>query len=406
VLLGEIFQVALQAIRANKLRSLLTMLGIIIGVGAVITMVALGSGAQKAVQARIQALGPTLLSVFPGQSFRGGIAIMFDQRASLTVDDADALARDARYVKAVVPEMTRNLQIKRAGQNGNVSVVGTTPNYVVAKNYTLTAGRMFTAGEDDSRRRYAVLGSSIPEMFNANPTAMIGQEIQIRGIPFEIIGVLSQKGSAGGFGNPDEQILIPLQTARYRILGTDRLRSITVDAASVPQMTLSMIEIERVMRREHKIRPGAENDFQIRNQADILATFQQTTETFTYLLAGIAAVSLLVGGIGIMNIMLVSVTERTREIGVRKALGATRFNIMFQFLVEALVLCLVGGLIGILFGSLGALALSKIAHWNTSISLFAVLLAFLFSALVGLFFGIWPAKRAASLDPIVALRYE
>ncbi len=406
MLLGEIFQVALQAIRANKLRSLLTMLGIIIGVGAVITMVALGSGAQKAVQARIQALGPTLLSIFPGQSFRGGIAIMFDQRASLTVDDADALARDARYVKAVVPEMTRNLQIKRAGQNGNVSVVGTTPNYVVAKNYTLTAGRMFTAGEDDSRRRYAVLGSSIPEMFNANPTAMIGQEIQIRGIPFEIIGVLSQKGSAGGFGNPDEQILIPLQTARYRILGTDRLRSITVDAASVPQMTLSMIEIERVLRREHKIRPGAENDFQIRNQADILATFQQTTETFTYLLAGIAAVSLLVGGIGIMNIMLVSVTERTREIGVRKALGATRFNIMFQFLVEALVLCLVGGLIGILFGSLGAVALSKIAHWNTSISLFAVLLAFLFSALVGLFFGIWPAKRAASLDPIVALRYE
>jgi len=399
-------RIALRALRVNKLRSALTMLGIIIGVGAVITMVALGSGAQKAVQARIQALGPTLLSVFPGQSFRGGIAIMFDQRASLTVDDADALARDARYVKAVVPEMTRNLQIKRAGQNGNVSVVGTTPNYVVAKNYTLTAGRMFTAGEDDSRRRYAVLGSSIPEMFNANPTAMIGQEIQIRGIPFEIIGVLSQKGSAGGFGNPDEQILIPLQTARYRILGTDRLRSITVDAASVPQMTLSMIEIERVMRREHKIRPGAENDFQIRNQADILATFQQTTETFTYLLAGIAAVSLLVGGIGIMNIMLVSVTERTREIGVRKALGATRFNIMFQFLVEALVLCLVGGLIGILFGSLGALALSKIAHWNTSISLFAVLLAFLFSALVGLFFGIWPAKRAASLDPIVALRYE
>ena len=406
MLLTEIFQVALQAIRANKLRSLLTMLGIIIGVGAVITMVALGSGAQKAVQARIQALGPTLLSLYPGQSFRGGIAIMFDQRVSLTVDDAEALARDARYVKAVVPEMTRNLQVKRGGQNSNVSVVGTTPNYVPVKNYTITSGRMFTAGEDESRQRYAVLGSAIPEMFNANPLAMIGQEIQIRGIPFEVIGVLSQKGSAGGFGNPDEQILIPLQTARFRIMGTDRLRSITVDAASVPQMTLTMIEIERVMRREHKVRPGAENDFQIRNQADILSTFQQTTETFTYLLAGIAAVSLLVGGIGIMNIMLVSVTERTREIGVRKALGATKFNIMFQFLVEALVLCLVGGLIGILLGSLGALVLSKLAHWNTSISLFAVLLAFLFSAFVGLFFGIWPARRAASLDPIVALRYE
>jgi putative ABC transport system permease protein len=404
MLLTEIFQVALQAIRANKLRSFLTMLGIIIGVGAVITMVALGSGAQKSVQARIQALGPTLLSLYPGQAFRGGIA--FDQRVSLMVDDYKALATDARYVKAVVPELTRNLQIKRAGQNINVSVVGTTPNYVQVKNYTITAGRMFTAGEDEARRGYAVLGSAIPEMFSANPVAMIGQEIQIRGIPFEVIGVLSQKGSGGGFGNPDEQILIPLQTARYRIMGTDRLRSITVDAADLQHMTLAMIEIERVLRREHKIRPGAENDFQIRNQADVLATFQETTETLTWLLAGIAAVSLLVGGIGIMNIMLVSVTERTREIGVRKALGATKFNIMFQFLVEALVLCLVGGLIGILLGSLGAVALSKLAHWNTSISIFAVLLAFVFSAVVGLFFGIWPARRAASLDPIVALRYE
>jgi putative ABC transport system permease protein len=404
MLLTEIFLVALQAIRANKLRSFLTMLGIIIGVGAVITMVALGSGAQKAVQARIQALGPTLLSLYPGQAFRGGIA--FDTRVSLTVDDYKALANDARYVKAVVPELTRNLQIKRAGQNINVSVVGTTPNYVPVKNYTITAGRMFTAGEDESRRGYAVLGSAVPEMFSANPVAMIGQQIQIRGIPFEILGVLSEKGSGGGFGNPDEQILIPLQTARYRVMGTDRLRSITVDAADVNQMNLAMIEIERVLRREHKIRPGADNDFQIRNQADILSTFQQTTETFTYLLAGIAAVSLLVGGIGIMNIMLVSVTERTREIGVRKALGATRFNIMFQFLVEALVLCLVGGLIGILFGTMGAVVLSKLAHWNTAINAFAVLLAFVFSAVVGLFFGIWPARRAASLDPIVALRYE
>jgi putative ABC transport system permease protein len=404
MLLGEIFQVALQAIRVNKLRSFLTMLGIIIGVGAVITMVALGSGAQKAVQTRIQALGPTLLSIYPGPSFRGGISM--DMRVSLTVDDYQALQRDLRYAKAVVPELTRNLQVKRGKENDNVTVVGTTPNYVPVKNYTLSAGRMFTAGEDESRRRYAVLGSAIPEKFNANPMAMIGQEIQIRGIPFEIIGVLSEKGSAGGFGNPDEQILIPLQTARYRILGTDRLRSITVDAVDVKQMTLTMIDIERVLRREHKIRPGGENDFQIRNQADILATFQETTETFTYLLAGIAAVSLLVGGIGIMNIMLVSVTERTREIGVRKALGATRFNILFQFLVEALVLCLAGGTIGVLVGSLGAVVLSKLAAWNTLISPLAILLAFVFSAAVGLFFGIWPARRAASLDPIVALRYE
>ena len=404
LLLGEIFQVALQAIRSNKLRSFLTMLGIIIGVGAVITMIALGSGAQKSVQDRIQALGPTLLSVYPGQSFMRGIAS--ETRVSLTLDDDTALANNARYVTDVVPELTRNLQVKKGNQNINVNVVGTTPNYAPVRNYTLTAGRMYTAGDDAARRRVAVLGSAIPQMFNSNRDAMIGQEILIRGISFEIIGVLSEKGSQGSFFNPDEQILIPLQTARYRVMGTDRLRSISVKATDLNSMNLAMIEIERVMRRQHKIRAGQENDFQVRNQSDILATFQQTTQTFTFLLAGIAAVSLLVGGIGIMNIMLVSVTERTREIGIRKALGARRFNILFQFLVEALVLCLVGGLFGIVFGALGAVALSKLAHWNTAVSPFAILLAFVFSAAVGLFFGIWPARRAAALDPIDALRYE
>jgi len=404
MLLGEIIRVALEALRANKLRSLLTMLGIIIGVGAVITMVALGSGAQKSVQDRIQALGPTLLSLYPGQSFMRGVAS--DVRVSLTMDDDTALANNARYVTDVVPELSRNLQVQKGTQNINVNIVGTTPNYVPVKNYTITAGRMFTAGDDAARRRFAVLGSAVPTMLNANAAAMIGQELLIRGIPFEIIGILSEKGSQGSFSNPDEQILIPLQTARYRIMGTDRLRSITVKVQDMSSMNLAMIDLERVLRRQHKIRPGQDNDFQIRNQTDILATLQQTTETFKYLLAGIAAVSLLVGGIGIMNIMLVSVTERTREIGVRKALGATRFNVMFQFLVEALVLCLVGGMIGVVVGTIGAVVLSKLAHWNTLISPFAILLAFVFSAAVGLFFGIWPAKRAASLDPIVALRYE
>jgi putative ABC transport system permease protein len=403
MLLDEIVRVALQAIRANKLRSLLTALGIIIGVGAVITMIALGTGARKAVEARIQALGPTLLTIFPGQSFRGGIAIT--DRVSLTLDDDTALAQGARYLSAVVPELSRNLQVEKGSQNANLNVVGTTPAYVPVRSYTLTAGRMFTAGEDEARRRYAVLGASVPDMFSANATAMVGQEILIRGIPFTVIGILSEKGSQGFF-NPDEQILIPLQTARYRIMGTDRLRSITAQVNDLKNMNLAMIEIERVLRRQHRIRPGGENDFQIRNQTDILSTFQQTTQTFGFLLAGIAAVSLLVGGIGIMNIMLVSVTERTREIGVRKALGATKSNILLQFLVEALVLCLVGGTVGVLLGSLGALVLSKVAHWNTAISPFAIVLAFAFSAVVGLFFGIYPARRAASLDPIVALRYE
>ncbi len=396
MLLGEIVAVALEALRANKLRSLLTMLGIIIGVGAVITMIALGSGAQKSVQDRIQALGPTLLSVYPGQSFMRGVAS--GNRVSLTLDDDTALANNAQYVSA--------LQVQKGDQNINVNVVGTTPTYVPVHNYTMTAGRMFTAGDDAARRRVAVLGAAVPDMLNSNRDAMIGQELLIRGISFEIIGVLSEKGSQGSFFNPDEQILIPLETARYRVMGTDRLRDITVQARDLQSMNLAMIEIERVLRRQHKIRPGQDNDFQIRNQTDILATLQQTTDTFKYLLAGIAAVSLVVGGIGIMNIMLVSVTERTREIGVRKALGATRSNILFQFLVEALVLCLVGGLIGVLCGSLGALLISRLAQWNTLISPFAILLAFVFSAAVGLFFGIWPARRAASLDPIIALRYE
>ena len=403
MLLDEIIRVALQAIRANKLRSLLTALGIIIGVGAVITMIALGTGARKAVEARIQALGPTLLTIFPGQSFMGGVASL--NRVSLTIDDDTALAQNAHYLLAVVPELTRSLQVQRGSQNVNVNVVGTTPGYAPIHAYTLTAGRMFTLGEDEARRRFAVLGSAVPDMFNANGAAMIGQEIQIRGIPFTIIGVLSEKGSQG-FQNPDEQILIPLQTARYRIMGTDRLRSVTAQVDDASHMNLAMLEIERVMRRQHKIRPGGDNDFQIRNQTDVLSTFQQTTQTFGFLLAGIAAVSLLVGGIGIMNIMLVSVTERTREIGVRKALGATRGNILLQFLVEALVLCVVGGTVGVLLGSLGAIVLSKVAHWNTAISPFSILLAFAFSAIVGLFFGIWPARRAAMLDPIDALRYE
>jgi len=404
MLVGETIRVALEALRANKLRSLLTMLGIIIGVGAVITMIALGSGAQKSVQDRIQALGPTLLSVYPGQSFMRGVAR--DQRVSLTMDDDTALANNARFVTAVVPELSRSLQVQKGNLNINVNVVGTTPAYVPVRGYTLTAGRTFTAGDDAARRRFAVLGSAVPNMLNANRDAIIGQDIMIRGISFEVIGVLSEKGSQGSFSNPDEQILIPLETARYRVMGTDRLRSITVQAADLNSMNLATLEIERIMRRQHKIRPGQDNDFQIRNQTDILSTLQQTTETFKYLLAGIAAVSLLVGGIGIMNIMLVSVTERTREIGVRKALGATQDNIMIQFLVEALVLCLLGGLIGVLLGSLGAVVLSKLAHWNTLISPLAILLAFVFSAAVGLFFGIWPARRAASLDPIVALRYE
>jgi len=405
MLINETLHGSMAAIRANKLRSLLTMLGIIIGVAAVITMIALGTGAQKSVQDRIRALGPDLLTLYPGQAFRMGVAS--DTRVSLTVDDAEILRRDGRYIKAVVPELARSLQVSKGEQNINTNILGTTSDYAQVKGFGIAAGRMFTPGDDQARRRYAVLGGAIPAMLDANPLGLIGQNIQIRGIQFEIIGVLTEKGSqSGGFMNPDEQILIPLQTARYRVHGTDRLRSITVQASAVNDMNLTMIEIERVLRREHKIRPGMDNDFQIRGQTDILATYQDTAKTFTRLLAGIAIVSLIVGGIGIMNIMLVSVTERTREIGIRKAIGATRANILFQFLIEALVLCLAGGILGIVFGSLGAVALSKLNHWNTLISVYAILLAFTFSGVIGVVFGMWPARRAANLDPIEALRQE
>ncbi len=404
MLIGETVAVALQSIKANALRSILTALGIIIGVAAVITMVALGTGAQKAVEDQIASLGANVLSVYPGMSFSGGVASA--NRVSLTIDDANALERDGQFIKAVVPEIVAQQQIKYVNKNINTNVTGTTANFPEVRNYTIAQGRMFTSGDDAARERYAVLGADIPELLEANPVGLLHQTILIRGIAFEIIGIMASKGATGSWQNPDEQIWIPLQTARYRVFGTDRLRSVGVQIADGVPVEQGMVDIERVLRREHKIRPGGENDFQIRDAKQFLATQQSASEIFTTLLASIAAVSLVVGGIGIMNIMLVSVTERTREIGVRKALGATQWNILFQFLVEALALCLAGGVLGILLGVWVTNLLAKSNGWNTLISPQSIIMAFGFSAAIGLIFGIWPARRAAKLDPIVALRYE
>ncbi len=408
MIFGEIFNVALGALRANKLRSMLTMLGIVIGVAAVIAVIALGSGAQTAVKERITALGTTLLSVSPGQQFgRGGISSEGD-RAKLTMKDAAALEeRGGSKLAAVQPEMSRNLQVQYTNKNTNTSIVATTANYLTVRNYELSAGRFFSSAEDNSKARLAVIGPEVLKNLGfESPEAIIDEAIRIRGIQFTVVGVLKSKGQSSPFNNPDDQVLIPLNTGRFRVLGTDRVRSISVLAPSETEIPNTMAEIERVLRREHKLRQGRPNDFTIRNQSDFLSTLGETTVVFTYLLSGIAAVSLLVGGIGIMNIMLVSVTERTREIGVRKALGATKFNILGQFLIEAVVLCLLGGLIGILVGGGIAAWLSNSFGWNTEISTASMVGAFAFSAIVGILFGVWPARRAAKLDPIMALRYE
>jgi putative ABC transport system permease protein len=308
---------------------------------------------------------------------------------------------------AVQPEMSSNLQVQYLNKNAGTQVVGTTSNYPQVRKYEIETGRFFSGAEDAGRQRLAVVGPSVVQNLGLETgEALVGENIRIRGIQFTVVGVYKSKGQASPFNNPDDQILIPLQTARYRVMGNNRLRSISVLAPSEAEIPDAMADIQKILRREHKLRPERPDDFQIRNQADFLSTLGETTQVFSMLLAGIAAVSLLVGGIGIMNIMLVSVTERTREIGIRKALGATRANILFQFLIEAVVLCLLGGALGIALGTGGAMIFTNVLGWSTEVGASSVALAFGFSAFVGLVFGVYPARRAAVMDPIVALRYE
>jgi putative ABC transport system permease protein len=402
MLITEIFRVALEAIRANKLRSFLTALGIIIGIAAVITMVALGEGAQRSVQSRLQGLGVNVLTVRPGQEFFGGV----DRGENrLTAKDARALLDGPQAIQAVSPEMQRRQQVEIGQANANLPVYGVWPSYFDIQNHHIVDGRLFTEAEERGRRRVAVLGSAVGDSLKVPTDSLLGQKVRIRGIPFEVIGILQSKGTMG-FGNPDEIIYVPLATAQIRILGDDRVGSIYVQATSDRQLDTAINEIDARLRRVHRLRPAQQSDFSIRNQTTLLETFRATTRTFSFLLAGIALVSLLVGGIGIMNIMLVSVTERTREIGVRKALGARKRDILLQFLIEALALCLVGGLMGVILGVGGAMALQRLAGWNMAVSPESIVIAFAFSAAVGIFFGLWPARRAARLDPIESLRYE
>ena len=404
MLVFEIIAVAMGAIRANALRSVLTTLGIVIGVGAVITMVALGEGAQQRVQQQIETMGTTVLTIRPGQQFWGGVS---RGETQMRIEDAEALRSETLGLLKVSPELQSRMQVAYLRWNSSNTLMGVWPEYFEIYNHETVAGRFFTEGELRGRRRVAVLGHNLPESLGEiPPELLIGQTIQLRGIPFEVVGVLAEKGDAA-WVRPDDQVFIPQSTAQYRVMGgRDRLNAIYASTESTEELDRAYGEIDRIMRREHRIRPGEEADFNIRNSADLLETFNETNETFTLLLAGIAGVSLLVGGIGIMNIMLVSVTERTREIGVRKALGATRRAIMIQFLVEALFLCVLGGLLGVVVGYGAAELMTRVAEWETVVAPQAVAVALAFSAGIGLFFGIWPARRASMLDPIDALRYE
>ena len=401
--------VAMGAVRANLLRSVLTTLGIVIGIAAVITMVALGEGAQQQVQEEINRMGTTVLTIRPGQNRFGGVS---RGDAEMSIDDAIALRAEAGDIMQVSPEQSSYMQISYMRWNSRSQVQGVWPEYFDIYDLQLSAGRYFTQSEVQGRRRVAVLGSQVmadldEEQFTDLPPELIlGETVQIRGIGFEIIGVLEEKGDAG-FLRPDASLFIPQSTAEYRVMGSrDRLSTIYAATDTPEELDVAYAEIDRILRREHRIRAGEDADFNISNATDLLQTFNETRQTFTYLLAGIAGISLLVGGIGIMNIMLVSVTERTREIGVRKALGATRKAIMTQFLVEALFLCVLGGLLGVAAGYGAAATIRSTAGWEAAVAPEAVITAIVFSAGVGLFFGMWPARRAAILDPIDALRYE
>jgi len=402
-MIWETIKVALSALRANKLRAILTMLGIIIGVGAVITVVAMGEGAQRAVQEQIEALGSNQLEISSGHRWWRGIGGGGD--TFLGADDYDALVTEADLLASVVPETSTNLQLELLNQNVSAQVVGTVPEFVRVRNLELAWGRFLNQSDMAARKTVAVVGSSLPSRLGSTADLIVGKTIRIRGIPFEVIGTLAPSGQMGHF-SVDDRVMIPLSTSQYRISGSDRLASLTVEVTSGGKLHQAIVQVEQILRREHRLRPGDDNDFSIRNRADLMSTAEETTRTFSILLTGIALVSLLVGGIGIMNIMLVSVTERTREIGIRKAMGATRKNILFQFLVEALTLCLVGGLLGLVVGVGAASALARYAHWNTAVAPEAIVLAIGFAGAIGLFFGIYPARRASNLDTIVALRYE
>ncbi len=403
--LRDSITVALEGLAANKLRSALTMLGVIIGVGAVICMLAIAKGAQQQTMDRIQSMGTNVLIVMPGQSRTGAVRGGFGSRSSLTLEDAQALPKKCESVVKAVPEVRRSQQVKYGNQNTNTTIFGTTPDYPQVRDYEVAEGRFITTQDVDGKRKMAVIGpTTATNLFGA--TDPVGRSISIAGSKFKVVGLMKSKGASGGFGDPDDQIFIPVTTAMRRLFGTLYVNMISVQAKTMEALPVASSEVETQLRKRHHLADNQDSDFIIRNQAEFMEMAEETSKVFTLLLAGIASVSLLVGGIGIMNIMLVSVTERTREIGIRKALGARGHDILLQFLIESLVLSLLGGILGIVFGVLGSMIIGKLGGWSVAVSVQSIVLSFSFAAFVGIFFGLYPAGQAAKLNPIDALRYE
>jgi putative ABC transport system permease protein len=397
-----ILKVALKSLLANKLRSILAMLGIIIGVGAVIANLAIGAGAQQATLSRITAMGSNLLYVSPGQRGTGGV--MSGSQQNLKLDDAMALLQ-LDNIHRIAPVVRGSVQVKYLSRNTQTSLIGTAVTYFRVRNFEVEKGETFSEADVDANARVAVIGPVIAERVfgTINP---VGETVKLNGINFRVAGVMKAKGDQG-WVNPDNQVFIPYTTAMKQVLGVDYLREINIQANEGADLTALQAAVTALMRKRHRILPDADNDFDIRNQAEIIEQFNAASKTFTILLASVASISLLVGGIGIMNIMLITVTERTREIGVRKAIGAKDRDILRQFLIEAILMSAVGGILGVAAGVGTAKLLPTFTTaFPTVIRPNSIFMALGFSATVGIFFGYYPARRAAKLDPIEALRYE
>ncbi len=402
---SNLVKVAARSIRKNKMRTLLTMLGIIIGVGAVIVMVAVGEGARSQIQSQINNLGTNMIVVTPGSSSQGGVSRGAQSYNRLTVEDAEKIAREATLVSAVSPVVFTRTQAIGGEGNWRTTINGVSADYVTIRDWPLQSGLFFDHSELRSVRKVAVLGKTVADNLFPNQDP-VGQNVQLRNVPFTIIGVLTEKGQTASGNDQDDVIFVPYTTAQTRLSGWSRIFQILASTYSYQDIAAAQSEISAIMRESHGLSEWEEDDFTIRNQTDLAEAAQGTTEVMALLLAAIASISLLVGGIGIMNIMLVSVTERTREIGIRMAVGARGKDVLTQFLIEAIVMSVLGGVIGVAIGFGGSSLLGRFTGWSTVISPETVAIALLFSAGVGIFFGFYPARKAAALDPIEALRYE